>query len=308
MKLLQSALSKEELRQLCHELGLNYDDLPGEGNAAKALSLVELAERQDALDVVVEAARRRNPQVNWDAALTPSAAAAALTTPARSAPRASSPLPAALPPPPQYGFHGRSREMLALERAFADVPLVVLHGFGGLGKTALAAEAGRWFTRTGRFPGGAAFISVEHGGSLEQICSWVGQAISGDPDWVIHGEGDMAARVGQLLAAQPALLILDNFESLLGRDAADAAAGAGRTAGGAAPVDAEQQSAPTRPAPRPADYHARHELSRPPLCAVAKLPPHPTGRIGDHRRAGAGGGGAGRPRHRPRRHSAAGTG
>ena len=126
--------------------------------------------------------------------------------------------PAALPPVPQYGFHGRSREMLALERAFATVPMVVLQGFGGLGKTALAGEAGRWFTRTGRFPGGAVFISVEHGGALDTICSWVGQRVSGDPDWLIHGEGELVARVGQLLAQKPALLILDNFESVLGRE------------------------------------------------------------------------------------------
>lgn len=84
-------------------------------------------------------------------------AAARPATAARPAPSpAANPqtaLPGALPAVPQYGFHGRSREMLALERALAAAPMVVLHGFGGLGKTALAAEAGRWFTRTGRFPG-----------------------------------------------------------------------------------------------------------------------------------------------------------
>ena len=220
VRLLQTSFNKEELRQFCYELGVNYDDLPGEGNAAKALALVELAERQNALPVVVELGRRQRPQANWEVALTPSAAAAALTAhlPQTSPAPAAAP-PGALPAAPQYGFHGRSREMLALERALAAAPMVVLHGFGGLGKTALAAEAGRWFTRTGRFPGGAAFVSVEQGGSLAQICSWVGQAVSGDPDWVIHGDGDLVARVGQLLAEKPALVILDNFESLLGRDA-----------------------------------------------------------------------------------------
>ncbi len=93
-----------------------------------------------------------------------------------------------------------------------------MQGFGGLGKTALAAEAGRWLTRTGRFPGGAAFISLEHGGSLETIGSWVGQRVSGDSDWLIHGEGELVARVGHLLAEKPALIILDNFESVLGRE------------------------------------------------------------------------------------------
>ncbi len=222
VRLVQTLFNKEDLRQLCYTLGVQYDDLPGDGNAAKALSLVELAERQSAVDALVDAARSMRPLADWQSALTPAAAAEALTlrqaqdTAAQSPSTAAS--PAALPPPPRYRFHGRSREMLLLDRAFRQSPLVVLHGFGGLGKTALAAEAGRWFTRTGRFPGGAAFISFEHGGSLAQLCSWVGQTVSGDPDWLIHGEGDPVMRVGQLLAQKPALLILDNFESVLGRN------------------------------------------------------------------------------------------
>jgi tetratricopeptide (TPR) repeat protein len=124
--------------------------------------------------------------------------------------------PGGLPAEPLHGFRGRAREMLRLERALADKAVVVLHGFGGMGKTALAAEAGRWFYRTGRFPGGAAFVSFEHGGSLDQLCSWVGQAVSGDPDFAI-GEGDPVQRVAGLLGERPALVILDNFESVLGR-------------------------------------------------------------------------------------------
>jgi tetratricopeptide (TPR) repeat protein len=126
-------------------------------------------------------------------------------------------IPGGLPSDPLHGFHGRAREMLQLERALAEKALVVLHGFGGMGKTALAAEAGRWFYRTGRFPGGAAFVSFEGGGSLDQLCSWVGQAVSGDPNFII-GEGDPVARVGELLGGRPALVILDNFESVLGRE------------------------------------------------------------------------------------------
>lgn len=125
--------------------------------------------------------------------------------------------PGGLPARPAHGFHGRAREILKLEREFARRAVVVVHGFGGQGKTALAGEAGRWFHRTGRFPGGAAFVSFEHGGSLEQLCSWVGQAVSEDPDFMIR-DGDAVQRVADLLAARPALVILDNFESVLGRE------------------------------------------------------------------------------------------
>ena len=79
VRLLQTLFNKDELRQFCFDLGIQYDDLPGDGNAAKALSLVELAERQNALSAVVDLARRQRPQASWDAALTPSAAAAMAT-------------------------------------------------------------------------------------------------------------------------------------------------------------------------------------------------------------------------------------
>ena len=38
-------LSKEELRDMCFDLGVKYDDLPGGGAAAKARELVDYLER-----------------------------------------------------------------------------------------------------------------------------------------------------------------------------------------------------------------------------------------------------------------------
>jgi len=153
-----------------------------------------------------------------DPVVFPKADAATVVQP-KSLPRALTDpaFPGALPAEPLHGFHGRARELLTLERELADHAVVVVHGFGGLGKTALAAEAGRWFYRMGRFPGGAAFVSFEHGGSLQQLCSWVGQAVSGDPDFVL-GDGDPVQRIAALLRQTPALVILDNFESVLGRE------------------------------------------------------------------------------------------
>src|SRR5262249_17601144 len=55
----------------------------------------------------------------------------------------------AFPRPPLYSFHGRARELYALERAFRTDRAILLHAMGGMGKTALAREAGDWLTRTG---------------------------------------------------------------------------------------------------------------------------------------------------------------
>jgi tetratricopeptide (TPR) repeat protein len=45
LRLRLDPLSKEELRDLCFDLGVKYDDLPGEGAAAKARELVDYLER-----------------------------------------------------------------------------------------------------------------------------------------------------------------------------------------------------------------------------------------------------------------------
>ena len=50
------------------------------------------------------------------------------------------------------GFYGRRRELFDIERWFVGgTRRIVLSGFGGQGKTALATEAGRWLLRTGLF-------------------------------------------------------------------------------------------------------------------------------------------------------------
>ena len=121
-----------------------------------------------------------------------------------------------LPPQPLHGFVGRARELLALERAFRDHGIVVLHGWGGIGKTALAAEAARWFTRTGLFAD-AAFVSFEHCHSAEYALAEVGRALV-EPNFNVGAAaGDPVARVAEKLRQRSALVIFDNFESGLGR-------------------------------------------------------------------------------------------
>jgi CHAT domain len=68
-------------------------------------------------------------------------------------------LSAEMPAVPRYSFVGRSYELLQLERWLGQGKLVLIHGFGGMGKTALAREAADWLTRTGMFAG-ACFVSL----------------------------------------------------------------------------------------------------------------------------------------------------
>jgi tetratricopeptide (TPR) repeat protein len=119
-------------------------------------------------------------------------------------------VPGGLPPDPLHGFHGRARELLRLERLFRDHPVVVLHGYGGQGKTALAAEAARWLHRTGRFPRGAAFVSFERGAGADLALSWTRQPLLGD-DFASAGQ------VAEALRETPGLVVFDNLETILPR-------------------------------------------------------------------------------------------
>ncbi|HRQ23301.1 MAG TPA: tetratricopeptide repeat protein, partial [Anaerolineales bacterium] len=118
----------------------------------------------------------------------------------------------AFPPAPLHGFHGRARELLDLERAFATRNIVVLHGFGGQGKTSLATQAAEWFTRTHLFER-AAFISFETGASLDFVINELGNALV-EENFQIY-QGDKVEAIAQALRDKPALVVFDNFESAL---------------------------------------------------------------------------------------------
>src|SRR5437016_12393468 len=78
-----------------------------------------------------------------------------------------------MPAEPRYGFSGRAYELLQIERCLLHGQLVVMHGFGGVGKTALVREIADWLTRT-RMYDAASFVSFEHGGDAATLLSALG--------------------------------------------------------------------------------------------------------------------------------------
>jgi CHAT domain/AAA domain len=128
-----------------------------------------------------------------------------------------------MPAEPRYGFSGRSRELLQIERALQQRKLVVVHGFGGMGKTALAREAADWFTRTG-FYQRACFVSFEQGGDAALLLSTLGRFL-GIYDGTFNPNDAPAAltKIEQVLRKERAVLIADNLESILPRGEASLA-------------------------------------------------------------------------------------
>ena len=142
------------------------------------------------------------------------------------------------PPPPLYKFHGRARELLALERAFRRHTAVLLHAMGGMGKTALSREAAAWWLRTGQFEA-AVFTSFEDRSGAERALALLGQALDGDDFSALPGD-EQRRRALRLFHERRVLWVWDNFESVLPQwaDEAPAAQDAAAAAAGGAAADA----------------------------------------------------------------------
>jgi len=64
-QILATRFDEEELRTLCFDLGINYDDLPGQGNANKARELIAYLDRHDRISELVSIGKQLRPDVAW---------------------------------------------------------------------------------------------------------------------------------------------------------------------------------------------------------------------------------------------------
>lgn len=64
-QVLTEYFSEEELKTLCFDLGIDYDDLSGEGKTAKARELVSRLERRGEVGNLVAACYHRRPNAYW---------------------------------------------------------------------------------------------------------------------------------------------------------------------------------------------------------------------------------------------------
>lgn len=115
--------------------------------------------------------------------------------------------------PVQRPFVGRAKELLQLERALLNGKIVVVHGFGGIGKTRLASEAAAWLTQTKLYHG-ALLLSFEHGGSQIALLSAIARHYA-LPETDSHDLQAALQRFTPHLRSKPLLIIADNLESIL---------------------------------------------------------------------------------------------
>jgi len=122
---------------------------------------------------------------------------------------------------PEAGFYGRDETLLALDRAFDRERVVLLHAFAGSGKTATAAEFGRWYALTGGVDGPVLFTSFEQYRPLARVLDQLG-AVFGPAleragvHWLALEEEARRTVALEVLAQTPVLWIWDNVEPVAG--------------------------------------------------------------------------------------------
>ena len=65
-QILVARFDEEELRTLCFDLGVDYDDLPAHGKASKARELVRHVERRGQTLELVRTGKRIRPDISWE--------------------------------------------------------------------------------------------------------------------------------------------------------------------------------------------------------------------------------------------------
>jgi tetratricopeptide (TPR) repeat protein len=70
-QILDRRFDEEELRTLCLDLGIDYDDLPGRGRSDKARELISSLERHGRLSELLVYGKQLRPSISWDAVVEP---------------------------------------------------------------------------------------------------------------------------------------------------------------------------------------------------------------------------------------------
>ncbi len=211
-QLLTSLFNESELRTLCFDLGVDYENLPDPSKDGKVRELVLYAQRKGWLADLLKLATQSRPQASWP------------DLPHEPIP---DPFPKPAIPhnlPRRSPFVGRETEKAQVHEALlADGYLVSIEGIGGIGKSSLALQvaheclqaglAGREARGIATFEGLIWVTAKDQELNLDGMLNTVARTL----EYVGIAQQPLEEKqvaVQKLLRAKRCLLIMDNYETV----------------------------------------------------------------------------------------------
>lgn len=215
-QLLTERFSDEELHTLCFDLGIAYDDLPGQGRAAKVRELLDYLDRHARFSQLAEIGPRVRPDIVWTSILANDGSLTGMPHPPEKA------IPHNLPP--RSEFVGRGTEKAQVHAALCSRSyLIEINGIGGIGKTSLALEVAYDCLRASRdekpsdglatFEGFIWTTARDRDLSLNAMLDTIARTLE-YPGIVQQPAEEKRMAIRKLLQAQPCLLVIDNLETI----------------------------------------------------------------------------------------------
>lgn len=209
-----------ELQNLCFDLGVDYENLPGESKSDKAREMVEFMQRRERLHELVVMLKQRRPQGDWGT--WPIPVSTTLTLPEQGIPHNL---------PRRGEFIGREGEKALVHEALKSRSfLVSIDGIGGIGKSTLALEVAHECLRPGQektaqeneasFEGFIWATAKDRELTLNDLLDVIARTLD-YPGITQQPPKEKVTAIRKLLAAKNYLLIVDNFETITDDAVAD---------------------------------------------------------------------------------------